>query len=124
VAGGYWPWPCDRSPMSYARPMMGLPKAILDEAGTLFHDTRVEDIDPDAHAPFVMQRVLDRGTLTSVRALLAYYGQDRVREYLVKGGAQRLDPRTTSLWTAYFGLPEVPCTPKYSPPRKSVFWTG
>jgi hypothetical protein len=110
--------------LRYPHPVGSLPKAILDEASTLFHDTRVEEIDSDAHAPFVMQRVLDRGTLGSVRALLAQYGRDRVRDYLVRGGSERLEPRTSALWMAYFGLTETECTLTSSPPRRSVFWTG
>ncbi len=101
-----------------------MPKEIADEAVALFHDTRLDEIDLDAHAPFVIQRVLDRGTLRSVRALLAQYGEDRIREFLALGGAKRLDPRTASLWLAYFGLTEAECTPRSSPPRRSVFWTS
>lgn len=100
-----------------------VPKAISDEAGILFHDTRLADIDVELHAPFIIRRVLDRGTLTSVRALLAHYGEERVRAYLVAGGLARLDRRTASLWRAYFGITEGECTSKSSLPRKSAFWS-
>ncbi len=108
----------------YASAVAGLPEAIADEAGTLFHDTRLDAIDPDAHAPFVIQRVLDRGTLRSVRALLAYYGERRVRAFLEHGGARKLDPRTAALWMAYFRLSQAECTSQSSLARKSVFWTS
>jgi hypothetical protein len=112
-----------REQLRYSRRVSALPKAILDESARLFHDTRVEQIDSSAHAQFVIQRVLDRGTLQSVRALLAHYGEARVRDFLTQGGTRTLDPRTVSLWTAYFGLSEAACTTKSSLPRRSVFWT-
>ena len=55
---------------------MPLPDEVLAEATALFHDVRAEDIDPEVHAPFVIARVLDRGTLRSVKALLRFYGRD------------------------------------------------
>ena len=51
---------------------MSLPAEIQAESVALFHDVRLEDVDPHAHAAFVIARVLDRGTLRSVRALFRF----------------------------------------------------
>jgi hypothetical protein len=103
---------------------MSLPAEIEAESVALFHDVRLEDIDPDAHAAFVMARVLDHGTLRSVRALLRFYGRDRIRDFFREGGAARVSPRTVPLWTAFFELAPEECTPKSSSRRSSPFWTA
>jgi hypothetical protein len=103
---------------------MSLPEEILDEAASLFHDVRVEEIDPEAHAPFVIARVLDLGTLRSVGALLRCYGRDRIRSFFREGGAERLSRRTVPLWAAFLELAPDECTSRSSPRRSSPFWTA
>lgn len=101
---------------------MPLPEEILAESATLFHDTRAECIDPEVHASFVIQRVLDGGTMRSVRALLRYYSRDRIRRFLLEGGIDRLSRRTVPLWMAFLDLPRDTCTSKSSLPRSSPSW--
>jgi hypothetical protein len=101
-----------------------LPAEIVAESQALFPDTRIEDIDPEAHAWFVMERVLDRGTLRSVGALLRYYGRDGIRSFLVGGGLERVSRRTAPLWKAFLEIGPEECTRKSSPPRRSPFWTA
>jgi hypothetical protein len=103
---------------------MPLPEEILAESATLFHDTRAEDIDPEAHAAFVIARVLDRGSLRSVGALLRYYGRERIRTFLREGGTDRVSKRTVPLWAAFLQIALDECTPRSSPNRRSPFWTA
>lgn len=100
----------------------GLPSEILDEAGILFEDVRIQDIDPDAHTAFVIGRVLDRGTLRSVRALCHRYGEERLRVFFREGGSSQVSRRTLSLWLAFLKLSEEECTPRSSPRTRSPFW--
>jgi hypothetical protein len=102
---------------------MRLPDEILAESGALFHDTRAQDIDPTAHADFVIARVLDRGTLASVAALLRFYGRERIRDFLRQGGSGRVSRRTVPLWAAFLQIAPEECTPRSSPHRSSPFWT-
>ena len=99
-----------------------MPDEILAEAVVLFHDVRPEDIDTEDHAAFVIARVLDRGTVRSVGALLRHYGRDRIRSFFREGGAARVAPRTVPLWAAYLDLAPDECTPKSSPPRSTPSW--
>ena len=103
---------------------MPLPDEILDEAPVLFHDVRPVDIDPEAHAPFVIARVLDQGTMLSVAALLRYYGRDRIRRFFREGGIGRVSRRTVPLWLAFLDLTRDECTPRSSLHRSSPFWTA
>ena len=103
---------------------MSLPRELLDESAVLFQDVRPEDVDAEAHAAFVIARVLDLGTVRSVRALLRHYGPDRIRAFFREGGANRVSRRTVPLWTAFFKLTADECTPRSSPRRSSPFWTA
>jgi hypothetical protein len=103
---------------------MALPAEILDEATLLFEDVRPGDVDPVAHADFVIARVLDRGTLRSVRSLLSLYGIDRIRRFFREGGADQVSARTIPLWMAYLQLRPDECTSRSSRLRSARYWTG
>jgi hypothetical protein len=100
-----------------------LPPEILLESGALFDDVLVEDLDPALHADFVIARVLDRGTSSSVRALVHTYGEERIRTFFGGGGIFQVSRRTAALWLAYLGLSEEECTSRSSPRIRSPFWT-
>ena len=104
--------------------MAQLPREILAESTRLFHDVRAEDIDAETHADFVIARVLDRGTMASVGALLRYYGTERIRDFFRRGGTRRLSARTVPIWVAYLKLEPDECTPRSSLRRSSPFWNG
>jgi hypothetical protein len=99
-----------------------LPEEIVAEAQVLFRDTRLDAIDPDEHASFVIARVLDLGTMSSVSALVRTYGLERLRSFFRGGGLQRVSVRTGRLWQAYLGLEEGECTPRSSLRIRSPFW--
>lgn len=101
---------------------MPLPDAILAESQILFHDTRVEDVDLERHAPFVIARVLERGTAQSVRALFKLYGKERIRQFFRDGGTSQLSRRTIPLWLDYFQLSPDECISKSFPRPRSPFW--
>ena len=49
----------------------------------LFWDVDPDSIDPEAHADFLIVRVMERGTLDDVRATWYYYGADRIKAALI-----------------------------------------
>ena len=102
---------------------MDLPREIAEDRTALFDDVRFESIEPERHADFVIARVLDRGTLDSVAALVRYYGRDRLRRFFLEGGALQLSRRTVPLWAALLELPADSCTPRSSSRRRSPYWS-
>ena len=102
--------------------METLPSTIVDEAARLFDDVNIADIDPEAHADFIIARVLDRGTMPSVSALLAAYGRQRIRSFFCEGGARQVSRRTQALWKVVLRLTEEECIPKSSQQSRSPFW--
>jgi hypothetical protein len=100
-----------------------LPQEILVESGALFDDVRVKEVDFRLHGDFVIARVLERGTLCSVRALVRAVDEERIRTFFRQGGAFQVSRRTAALWLAYLDLSEEECTPRSSPRIRSPYWT-
>jgi hypothetical protein len=49
----------------------------------IFWDVDFENIDYDAKAAFVIERVFERGDVPAIRNCRRYYGDDKVREVLL-----------------------------------------
>ena len=88
----------------------------------LFWDCRPESIDSDAHAPLVLERVLEYGSLASVRWALDAYGPDRIREFLRARGARTLSRKTLSFWKMLLDLEREPCFETSSLRRSRSSW--
>jgi hypothetical protein len=84
---------------------MGVPA----EFRPLFWDVRPEEIDPDAHAPFVLERLLEYGSLAAVRWTLRAYGRDRIADFLRGRGRRTLSRKTLAFWTLILGLEGEEC---------------
>ena len=118
----YHPGLASPGDLFYDAVMHRLPEAIRSEAPCLFEDVRLEDIDLVRHAAFVIARVLDRGTLRSVAALVRFYGRERVKKFFLEGGARQVSRRTVPLWAAYLGVSGSDCTSGSSRRPSSSFW--
>lgn len=88
----------------------------------LFWDCRPESIDPEVQAPFVLERILEYGSLAAVRWALRTYGIERVREFLRNRGVRTLSRKTLSFWTLLLGLEGEECFERSSLNRNRPFW--
>lgn len=70
---------------------------------TLFWDTDATKIGLDTHAKTIVERVILRGNWSEFKAILGYYGKDKIREIVVK--LRYLDSRTLSFCSVYFNTP-------------------
>ena len=72
---------------------------------TIFWDVKMEDIDWDAHAGFVIQRVVQRGQIKDWVLLKNKYGLPRIKEELLK--TRSLDKKTLQFFSTYFDIPKT-----------------
>lgn len=100
-----------------------LPEEIRGDAG-LFWDAKPGEIDPGMHAPYVIGRVLSLGTLRQVRALLRFYGQDRLRSFFREGGLRHVDRRAVSFWLLVLDLSREECERRSSPSTSRTSWSA
>ncbi len=70
----------------------------------LFWDVAPGSVDPHAHADYVMERVMCRGTLEAMHWLRSAYTTDEIADFLERKG-QRLTPRDRAYWRLIAGLP-------------------
>ena len=69
----------------------------------LFRDVDPSGIDPEAHRHFIIPRVMERGTLTDVKAVWDYYGEETVKQILLS--AATLGRKTVAFFANQFNLP-------------------
>ncbi len=71
---------------------------------SLFWDTRLDHIDIEKHARFIIERVITRGTLDDWKTVLKTYGHDRVRSEVLS--IRSLDPKSLAYLSVFFNLDE------------------
>jgi uncharacterized protein DUF6922 len=95
---------------------------IPPEARPLFWDCRPDQLDLETHAPFILGRVLEYGSLASVRWAIDIYGTERIKTFLRERGRRTLSRKTLAFWTLILGLEAEPCFEKSSLTRSRIFW--
>ncbi len=66
----------------------------------------MDRLQVDQHATLIIERILAYGDRAEVRWLLDTYGRERVREWVMASGANRLSRRRYHLWCFVFQVPE------------------
>ena len=88
----------------------------------LLWDTKPESVSQTTHRAFILDRVLEYGTLAAVRWAEGVYGLAGIREYFLTRGNRVLSAKTRSYWRAVLELPTEPCTPTSSTPPNNPLW--
>ena len=104
--------------MCYGRRELNVPSGFHE----LFWDCRPEALDTDRQAPFIIERLLEYGTLAAVRWVLDVYGPERLKSYLRERGVRTLSRKTLSFWTLVLGLEGEPCFDRSSLERSRPYW--
>jgi hypothetical protein len=71
---------------------------------TLFWDTDINTIDAQKHAPYIVDRVLQRGRMEDFKNTLAYYGKEKVGE--IATHLRYLDKIVLAFCITYFNIPK------------------
>ncbi len=82
---------------------MGQQKSFPDLPRNLFWDTDFDQIDWEKNAPYVILRVLHRGSWKDFKTTLTFYGREAVKQVAL--GARHLDNRTLAFSSTYFQEP-------------------
>ena len=70
----------------------------------LFWDADVQTLNYDVHKRYVIERVLNRGTLEDVRTAFGYYGKDVIAE--VATSLRALEPKALSFASCLLSIPQ------------------
>jgi hypothetical protein len=74
-----------------------------DISPKLFWDTDASSINWELNAPYVIERVLSRGTWADFKKLIGFYGKLRLKNELVR--LRYMDDRSLAFCTAFFNVP-------------------
>ncbi len=91
--------------------MKRIPSEVLAESPRLFWDIDLGSLDPDAHADFIMGRVLSEGSWSALRALHAEVGDAALRDF-VQRAPHRLDSRSLRFFQVVLSTADAPCMTK------------
>ncbi len=75
---------------------------IAQLSPTLFWDVDIATINPKKHAPYIVERVLTRGTWDEFKQLIAYYGKEQVALYATQ--LRYLDRIVLAFCVTYFNI--------------------
>jgi uncharacterized protein DUF6922 len=95
---------------------------IPPETYPLFWDCRIDQLDLQTHAPFILERVLEYGSLASVRWAIDIYGTERIKAFLRERGRRTLSRKTLAFWTLVLGLEAEACFERSSLASSRIFW--
>jgi hypothetical protein len=80
-----------------------LPKSLR----VLFWDCDFTMLDPVRQRDFIIGRVLASGPLDALRWLRRGYGDDEIREWIIRHRGRQLSSRQLRFWETVIGLPAV-----------------
>lgn len=65
-------------------------------------DLDFDRLDADADADSILARTLEHGRLSDVRAVLSFYGVERIRQFFRTAAHPLISDRTRHFWSAFF----------------------
>jgi hypothetical protein len=85
---------------------------VLHGLERLFWDVDTEAIDPEVHAAWIVERVLEYGDLPDVRLLIDWLGWNAFLQYVAN--ARFLSARTWNFWKTILEKEGLSCTRTFS----------
>ena len=89
----------------------------------LFWDTDPTGVDTEMHRDFVIGRILSVGTLESIRWARGHYGDDVIRDWIVRHEGRQLSGPQLRFWETVIGLPEDRVIAWLATPERRI-WEG
>jgi hypothetical protein len=78
-------------------------EVVLGLSKTLFWDVDPYTVDAEKHAAFIVDRVLQMGTLEEFKSIKNYYGKKRIAS--IAKNLRYMDNRVLHFCSAYFNVP-------------------
>jgi hypothetical protein len=89
----------------------------------LFWDTDPGGVDTELHRDFVIGRILSAGTLDAIRWARSHYGDDVLRDWIVRHEGRQLSGPQLRFWETVIGLPEELVNAWLATPERRI-WEG
>ena len=88
---------------------------------SIFWDIEADAVDQDKHVDFVIERVLELGSLASVKDLMLVFSSDRIVEVIRR--SRRISRKTARFWAIRLGIEGgIRCLEEELPSQLSKPW--
>ncbi len=99
--------------------MAKVPKEFHD----VFWEINAEELDTDQYPEYIMERILEYGTLEGVNWVRRTLGDARIKRFIASNkGRRRLSTRTLNFWQIILNLKPEECIPISLLKTRSPFW--
>jgi len=77
-------------------------RQLVSKYPLIFWDVESQAVEDGRHADFIIERMLEAGTLAGVRDLLSMFAPGRIAEVIKH--SRRISVRTAKFWQVYLGI--------------------
>ena len=99
------------------------PNVIPQFLVPLFWDTDVSTVDPVRHRDFMLGRILSAGPLDALRWARVEFGDDAIRDWIVRHDGRQLSGPQLRFWETVIGLPRERVDAWLANPERRI-WEG
>ncbi len=98
--------------------MAKVPKEFHD----VFWEIEPEKLDTEENPEYIMERILEYGTLEGAKWVRRTFGDERIKEFIKGAGRRRLSTLTLNFWQKILKLKPEECMSIPSMKNRSPFW--
>lgn len=89
----------------------------------VFWEINPENLDTEEYPEYIMERILEYGTLEGVKWLRKTFGDEKIKQYITSRTARRrLSTRTLNFWQIILKLRPEECMSISSMKNRSPYW--
>lgn len=100
----------------------GLPPSFAEDLRSLFWEIDPGTLDLSAHREYILGRVLEYGTMDSVRWAMETYGESGIRGFVLGRGLRVLSRKTVNFWAMRLGLQDEECIQRFLKGPSNPLW--
>ena len=99
-----------------------VPDGLAKDATFLFPEVDIDQLDVREHWKYILGRVLEYGTVESVRWAMAAYGREKIGEFVRTRGLRVLSRKTVNYWAMRLGLQDEECIQRFLTGPRNPLW--
>lgn len=89
---------------------------------SIFWDVDPNILDTEEYPEYIMERILEYGTMESVKWMRKTFGDERIKQFILGKGRRRLSTLTINFWQTILEFKPEECIPISSLKNRSRFW--
>ena len=95
---------------------------VPKEFHEVFWEVNPEKLDTEAYPEYIIQRILEYGTLEGVKWVRKTFGDEKIKKYKTGTGRRRLSTVTLNFWQIVLNLIPEKCMSRSSMKNRSPYW--